>query len=165
MGLAHHNFRKREHRDLGSATTDVHDHVPRRPADWQLCTDRCRHWLFNEERLPCTSLTCSVEHVALLNRRGAGGNAHEHIGSTERESPRRTLLDEVAKHRLGDNVVGNHTVAEWSNCGNGARRSPEHLLRLITNGDDLVAIVDGNNARLTNGDAAPLHEDENVCGS
>ena len=51
------------------------------------------------------------------------------------------LLDEVAQHRLGDDVVGDDAVLHRPDGGDVARRAADHLACLFADGDDVVVLV------------------------
>ena len=74
-----------------------------------------------------------------------------------------TLCDEVAQHRLGDQVVGDDAVAHRADDGDAAGHAAHHLLRLAADGDDgVVAVRERDDRRLVDDDAAALDVDEHV---
>ena len=76
------------------------------------------------------------------------------------------LLDEVAKHLLGHVEVGDDAVLERADRGDRPRRAPEHPLRLDADGVHLArALVDRDDRRLGEHDAAPADVDERIRGA
>ena len=76
------------------------------------------------------------------------------------------LLDEVAEHLLGDVEVGDDAVLERPDRRDRARRAAEHALRLDADGVDVArALVDRDDGRLGEHDAAAAHVDERVGGA
>src|SRR3954449_284916 len=73
------------------------------------------------------------------------------------------LLDEVTEHLLGHVEVGDDAVLERADRGDRPRRAPEHALRLDADGMHLPrALVDRDDRRLREDDAAPAHVHERV---
>ena len=76
------------------------------------------------------------------------------------------LLDEVAEHLLGDVEVGDDAVLQRADRGDRSRRAPEHALRLDADRVHLArALVDRDDRRLGENDAAAAHVDERVRGA
>jgi hypothetical protein len=66
-----------------------------------------------------------------------------------RESTAVGFVNEVSQHLLGNVKIGDHTILEWSNRRDGARRPSEHALGLDTDGVNLAhTLVDRHNGRL-----------------
>ena len=92
-----------------------------------------------------------------------GGHADD--DARVREAVLVHLLDEVAEHLLGDVEVGDHAVLERADRRDRPRRAAEHPLRLDADGVHLAgALVDRDDGRLGEHDAAPAHVDERVRG-
>jgi hypothetical protein len=73
------------------------------------------------------------------------------------------LLDEVAQHLLSHVEVGNDAVLQRADRCDRPRRAAEHPLRLDADGVYLTrALVDRDNGRLGQHDAAPAHVHERV---
>jgi hypothetical protein len=70
------------------------------------------------------------------------------------------LVDEVAEHRLGDLEVGDDAIAQRPDGTTVPGRAAEHLLRLLADGEHLLAAarvaLDGDHGRLAAHDARPL---------
>src|SRR6188508_135437 len=76
------------------------------------------------------------------------------------------LVDDVAQHRLGDQVVGDHAVAHRPDGPNVARGAPDHLARFLADGDELVVVIaDGDDARLVQDHALALDVHQDVGGA
>ena len=73
------------------------------------------------------------------------------------------LLDEVAQHLLRHVEVGDDAVLERADGGDRAGRAAEHPLRLHPHGVHVTrALVDRDDRRLREHDAAPPHIDKSV---
>ncbi len=76
------------------------------------------------------------------------------------------LLDEVAQHLLRHVEVGDDAVLQRTNRLNRSGRAAEHPLRLHADRVHLArALVDRDDRRLRQDDAAPANVDEGVRGS
>jgi len=76
------------------------------------------------------------------------------------------LLDEVAEHLLGDVEVRDHAVLQRADRADRPGRAAEHALGLEADRMHLAgALVDRDDRRLREHDAAPAHVHECVCGS
>ena len=76
------------------------------------------------------------------------------------------LLDEVAQHLLGHVEVGDHAVLERADRRDRPGRAAEHALRLDADGVHFArALVDRDDGRLREDDAAAAHVDERVRGA
>ena len=75
------------------------------------------------------------------------------------------LVDEVAQHRLGDLEVGDDAVLQRPDGDDGARRAAEHALGLDADGQHALGVLlDRDDGRLDEHDAAPADGDERVGG-
>jgi hypothetical protein len=75
-------------------------------------------------------------------------------------------LQQQADHALGDLEVGDGTLAQRSDCHDVARRSADHLPRLVAHGEDVLrAAVEGDDRRLVENDALPPRVHEGVGGT
>ena len=146
------------------AAADVDDHVPGRLGDGKPGADRGGHGLLDEVGLARARRERRLLDGALLDARDAGRHADD--DARVRESVLVHLLDEVAKHLLGDVEVGDDAVLERADRGDRPRRASEHALGLDPDGVHLArALVDRDDGRLREHDAAPTHVDERVCGA
>ena len=76
------------------------------------------------------------------------------------------LLDEVPEHLLGHVEVGDDAVLQRTDRLDRPRRAAEHPLRLDADRVHLArALVDRDDRRLGEDDAAPAHVDERVRGA
>ena len=76
------------------------------------------------------------------------------------------LLDEVAEHALGGVEVGDDAVLERADGHDVARRAANHLFGLGTHREDSSGVVvDRDDTRLVEHDAAPTHVDQRVGGT
>jgi hypothetical protein len=80
-----------------------------------------------------------------------------------REAVVMDLLDEVAKHLLGDVEVGDDAVLQGPDRRDRPWRAAEHALRLDPHSVHLAgALVDRDDARLREDNPAPAHVDERI---
>ncbi len=165
--LGAHDAAERDDRDLGRAATDVDDHRAGRLLDRQSRADRCRHRLLDEERLTRARLHRRLEHRALLDLGDAGGHAHDHARlGLPGEALHARLVDEVAKHRLGDLEVGDDAVLQGPDGHDAAGRAPEHALGVDAHGEHALGVsLDGDDRGLDQHDAAAAHRDQRVGGT
>ena len=76
------------------------------------------------------------------------------------------LLDEVAEHPLGGVEVGDDAVLERTDRDDVAGRTADHLLGLGAHGEDAAGVlVDRDDRRLVEHDAAPADVDQGVGGA
>ena len=101
---------------------------------------------------------------ALLDARDARRHADD--DARMREAVLVHLLDEVTEHLLGHVEVCDDAVLQRTDRLDRSRRAPEHALRLDADRVHLAgALVDRDDRRLAEHDAAPTHVDERVRGS
>ena len=155
---------ERDDRDLGRAAADVDDHVPGRLGDGEPGADRGGHRLLDQVRLARAGRQRRLLDRALLDAGHAGRDADD--DARMREAVLVHLLDEVAEHLLGHVEVGDHAVLQRTDRLDRPRRAAEHPLRLDADGVHLArALVDRDDRRLRQDDAAPAHVDERVRGA
>ena len=166
-GLRHDDTAHGDNGDLGGAATDIDDHGAGRLLDRQVSTDSRGHRLLDQIGLAGTCLNRSLEHGALLDRRDTRGNAYD---DARTRGPRIALLgsliNEVAKHGLGDIEVGDNAILERTHGHNVAGRTAKHTLGLDTDCKNaLIVFVDGDDGRLANDDALAAHRDKRIGGA
>ena len=143
---------------------DVHDHVPGRLRNGKAGSDRRRHRLLDEVGLARAGGERRLLDRALLHPGHARRDADD--DARMREAVLVHLLDEVPKHLLGDVEVGDDAVFERPDRGDSPWRAPEHPLRLDADRVHLPGpLVDGDDRRLREHDAAPADVDEGVRGA
>src|SRR3954469_14894908 len=133
-------------------------------APGQAGADRGAHRLLDQVRLTGAGAQARLLDRPLLDPGHTGGDADDDA----RMSPAVLvhLLNEVPQHLLCDIEVGDHTVLERADRGDGAGRAAEHALGLDPDGMDLArAAVDRDHAGLREDNAAAAHVDERVRGS
>jgi hypothetical protein len=92
-------------------------------------------------------------------------HADDHSGFRE-EATAVHLLDEVAKHLLGDVEVGDDAVLQRTDGLDVGRGAPDHPLRLGSDGEDRAGEgVDGDDGGLVQDDPASANIDERVRGT
>ena len=155
---------ERDDRDLARTAADVHDHVPGRLGDGETRADRRGHRLLDEVGLPRARGERRLLHRPLLDPRHARRDADDH--ARVREAVLVHLLDEVAEHLLRHVEVGDDAVLQRADRGDRPRRAAEHPLRLDAHRMHLArALVDRDDGRLGEHDAAPADVDEGVRGA
>src|SRR3989304_3359916 len=88
-------------------------------------------------RPPPPRLLRRVAHRALLHARHARRDADHHLRPDKVEAPD-DLADEVAQHRLRDQVVGDDAVLHRPDDADEARCAADHVARLRADGHDGV---------------------------
>ena len=152
---------ERDDGDLGRAAADVDDHVPGRLGDGKARADRSGHRLFDQVRLARAGAKRRFFDRALLHSGDARRYAHD--DARVREAVLVHLLNEVAEHLLRDVEVGDHAVLQRADRLDRAGRSSEHALRLDADGVHFAgALVDRDDGRFGEDDAAAAHVDERV---
>ena len=152
---------------LGGAAADVDDHRACRFGDGQIGAHRRSHRLFDKVRLAGTRLDGGLEDGALLDGRGAAGNADDNARlGLPRVLADRRLVDERREHGLRHVVVGDDAVFERMLGGERLGRVVDHVLRLVADGENAMgALLDGDDRGLVDDDALARHRDERVRGS
>ena len=165
-GLGGDDAEHRDHGGLGASAADVDDHVASRRADRDLRADGGGERLRDEVRGTArASGLGGVADGALLDVRHADGDGDHHLRPHEADAAHHAA-DEVAQHRFGDEVVGDHAVAHGADDLDRAGVPADHRVRLVADGDDgVVALGEGDDRRLVEHDAAALLEDEDVRGA
>ena len=109
-GLRDDDAAEGDHRDLGRAAADVHDHVAGRLGDRQPGADRGGHGLLDQVGLARAGGQRGLLHRALLDARHPGGHADD--DARVRPAVLVHLVDEVAEHLLRHVEVGDDAVLE-----------------------------------------------------
>ena len=164
QGLGDDDATQRDDGHLAGAAADVDDHVAGGFGYRQAGADRRRHGLFDHLRPARPGRVGGLFDGPFLDTGDPGG----HADHDPRVAPLAGigLADEVAQHLLGDLEVGDHTVLERADGADRAGRAAEHALGLGTDGVDLAgAVVDGDDGRLGEHDAAAADIDEGVGGA
>src|SRR5882672_9981847 len=166
--LGVHDAGERDHRDVAGAAADVDDHVPGRLGDGQPRPDRRGHGLLDQVDLARPGALRGLAHGAAFHfgdaRRDPDDDARLHQrGAVVRRA------DEVAQHRGGDLEVGDHSVLHGADGDDVARSAPEHLLRFLAYGKDLLSaprfLLHGDDRGLVGDDAHPADVDQRVRGA
>src|SRR6266550_1384600 len=126
---------ERDDRDLRGPAADVDDQIAGWTGDRNVRADRGGERLLDEVRLARARSQRGVLHRAAFDARHAGRNADHELGADELDASRH-LVDEVLEHALGDDVVRDHSVAHWTERGDGAGGTAEHEPRLLADRDD-----------------------------
>ena len=162
--LAHDDAAQRDHGDLARAAADVDDHVAGGLGHRQAGADRGRHGLFDQLRPARAGRVGGLFDGALLDP----GHARGHADHDPRVGPLVLvhLADEVAQHLLGDLEVGDDAVFERADGADRAGRAAEHALGFGADRVDFAgAVVDSDDGRLGEHDAAAANVDEGVGGA
>src|SRR5439155_5819567 len=108
------------------------------------------------------SLNGGVEHGATFDVGVPSGYAHHDHGAEQRVLTDH-LADEVAQHRLGDQVVGDDAVAHGTADDDAARGAAQHRAGVRAHRHDAVVRRRiGHHGGLVEHDAAALDVDEHV---
>ena len=126
--------------------------------------DRGRHRLLDDVDLAGAGLVAGLLDRALLHGGDAAGHADDHARLGE-VAPAVHLLDEVPQHLLGRLEVGDHAVLHRPDGGDVVRRTADHPLGLVADGEDLAGgVVERDHARLVEQDPAAADVDQRVGG-
>ena len=158
----HHDPAQREHRHLGRAASDVHDHRSLCLGDGQARSDCGGHRLL-DQRDPAYAggKRCFLDCVP-LDIGDAARHAEDDMRVRE-AAPAADAANEVAQHLGGDVEVRDHTVAERADRADRRRRAPDHAASLLADRVNAPGyVVDRNDGRLEHRDALAPDEHERV---
>src|SRR5205085_4381282 len=151
--------------DVGGAAADVHDHVAVRLRDGEAGADGRAHRLLDQVDFAGLGAVGRVLDGAALDLRDLRGDADDDAGADPGLAVV-GLSDEVLEHLLGHLEVGDDAVLHRADGDDVAGGAAQHLLRLLADGLGRVGdLVDGDDGRLRDDDAAPLGVDERVRGA
>src|SRR3989338_6341126 len=108
-----------------------------------------------------SSTICTSRAPAPLPRRYAGRNTHDDPRPQQLRVPRLCLVDEIGKHLARYLEVGDDAVDDRLPPHAVRRRTPEHILRFLSDGDYLSRLlIQRDDGRLVDDDATPfdVHE-------
>ena len=152
-----HDAAERDDRDVGRAAANVYYHVPTRLVNGNARTDRREYRLFAHVCFFCTGLCCRLHDRAPLGRGHTCGHAHHHLGAEKIPFAER-FLDVVAKHRLGDAVVGDDAIFHRTIRDNLAGSAAYHFFGVVADGEDFVVTHrNSDDRRLVEHDALARH--------
>ena len=154
---------ERDHRDFGRAAANVDDHIAGRIGHGHASANRGGQRLADQVGSAGSRIERRVANRASFDAGDASGHADHDLGANQREAAA-GLIDEVAEHFLGDDVIGDHTVAHWANDFNRLTRfAPEHVAGFKTNGLNF-SIFGGNchHGGFIDDNAASAHKNEDV---
>src|SRR5215470_9235782 len=152
--------RQRNDGHLGGSASDVDDHVAAGLLDRQPSPDGGGHRLFDQVDLARARLHRGIAHRALFDLRDPGRNADDDARPHECAASMH-LGDEVMQHLFGDVEVGDDAVLERPDGDDVARRSTEHRLRLVSDGQNgVVGLMDRDDRGFVEHDpfAADVHQ-------
>ena len=134
------NARERDHRDIGSATTDVYHQVAARLGDRHVGANGGHHRLLHEMNFRGLSAVGRVCHGALFHLGDLRRYADNDAGVHKRPALVR-LLDEVAEHLFRYPEVGNHAVFQRFDNPDIGWRTAQHLLSFFADCLHLASTV------------------------
>src|SRR5713101_5564061 len=157
-----------DHRDVGRAAADVDDHVAGGLGDGQAGADGRGNGLLDQVDLAGARALGGLAYRAPLDLGDARGNADDDARLDQRRAVVRGP-DEVAQHGRGDLEVGDDAVLHRPDGDDVPGRTPEHLLRLLSDREYLLAaarcLLHGHHAGLVGDDAHAADVDERVRGA
>jgi len=126
----------------------------------RLAPNRRRQGLVDQVGGPGAGLHRRLHHRPPFDTGDAGGNA-DHDFRLEDALAAADLGDEVVEHALGDDEVGNHSLAHRPDGVDGAWRATQHLRGLGAYGEDPVALlIDRHHAGLIEDNPLALDIDQ-----
>ena len=146
-GFTQHRAAQAEHRHLGGAPPDVHDHRADRFGHRQTGTDGGSHRLIDQMHLAGAG-HARLAHGTTFNTGDAAGDAHH---QTRRHDAAAfiALGDEGLEHLLGCIEIRDHAIAQGTHRTDVARRAAQHQLGFITHRHgDATLEIEGNHRGL-----------------
>ena len=151
--------------DVGGAAADVDDGRGPLVLDRDARAEDGREPLLDHVDAPDVRLLGRREERPLLDLRDAGEHAH-HGAAAEVGEATAGLADEVVEDLLRALEVGDDAVDQRRDELHVARLAPLHVVGLAPDGDDLARnLVDGDDGRLVDDDAATSHRDDDRRGA
>ena len=160
-----------DHRDLGGAAANVEHHRAAGVAHRQPRPDRGRHRLFDEVNVAGASTRRGFANRPAFDLGGPARHADEHPRARPEEAVLVGLVNEVLQHLFGHREVGDHTVLQWPDGLDVARRTSKHALRGLADRRDALAapvpvsLTDGDDGWLVQYDPGAARIDECVGGA
>ena len=134
-----------------------------RLCDRQTCADGRRHRFFDQINFRRLRAIRRVFDRAAFDLCDLGWNADDDARADPLFAVVR-LANEVLEHLLRHFKVGDDAVLHRADGDDVAGRAPQHLFGFLAHRFDLVSdLVDGDDGRLGDDNAAPLRIDECVC--
>ena len=160
-GLKCNNAAKTDHCCFCSSAANVNHHVPDRFINRKIGTNCCRHRLFNQLRVRCTSASCRVCDCSAFYFRNCRRHADNDFGASK--SRHTDTLQKQANHAFCDVKVGDCSTAQRTHGHDVTRRTPDHVPRLMTSGKHFTGLtINGNHGRFIQNYAATLHVHQRV---
>ena len=156
-----HQATERDDRRLGGPSTHVDHHVPHRLMNVESGAHGRSHRLLDEVGGRSPGPPGRLLHGAPLD----GGDGRGHADQDPRPVELRDTgpPEQQADHPLGDVEVGDGPLAQRAHGDDVARRSADHLPRLVPHGQYLMrAGVECDDGRLVQDDAPTLGVDEGI---
>src|SRR5215207_9507077 len=154
---------ERDHRDLGGAAADVDNHIARGIGDRHASPDGRSQRFGDQKSLARPGGEGGVPHGPPFDAGHPGRNADHDLWPHQREAAA-ALVDEVAQHLLGDDVVGDHPVSHRAHDFDRlARLATKHIARFQPDRFHLAVFGgDRYDGRLVYDDATTTEKDEDV---
>src|SRR5229473_2758336 len=157
-----------DHRDIGRPAADVDDHIAGGLGDGQAGADGRGNGLLDHVDLAGARALGGLAYRAPLDLGDARGNGDDDARLDQRRAVVRGP-DEVAQHGRGDLEVSDDSVLHRPDGDDVPGSTPEHLLRLLSDREHLLAatrvLLDGHHAGLVGDDAHAADVDERVRGT
>ena len=118
--------------NFSGTTTDINHHRTGRFRNRQASTNCGSHRFFNQEDFTGTSALRGFTNCAAFNLGRANRHTNQNARAWTHKAVAVHLFDEVLEHFFSHEEVGDNTVFHWANGSNIARRTAQHLLRVMT---------------------------------
>ena len=131
----------------------------------KICTNRSRHWFFNDVHwTTSTRIFSGILNGALFNSGNSRWNTNHHSWFAPTTSC--DALNEIAQHFFAHVEVGNDSIFQWTNHFNMFRSTSKHSLCFPTDCNRLsVAHIDSNHRGLIQNNSLTAHVHQGVGGA
>ena len=160
--VRHDDLAEGEHRDIGHARADVHNHGAVGLVHGQTCAQRRRQRTVEQLRAPHACVKHGGNQRALFHLVDGSGQSQNGAGAGKHMLAD-GLEHKALKHEADQLVIGDGTLAQGADGQDIARRASDHTLGLVTKGKNIAAVaIDGHHGGLAQNDALSLHIDQDL---
>ena len=147
---------QRDHSDICSTTTDIHDHISARSGNINTGSDSCCDRLLNNKYFSCACLISSILNCLLLYLSNTARYADSDLRLTERLLSN-CLLNKMIQHLFRYREIRDHSLTQRTDCHDIARCTAKHQTRFLSDRFNSICIsVECNDRRLFQYNALPF---------